>query len=348
MPHSARHAHDVLIRARALTGFDTLVRKHAGDPEALLKSAGISPTAMTSPDSTLPLNRLAEVLEAASQKLNVPDFGLQLAEEQDISVLGTVAMIARNSADIASALNGVARYLPYHTPGASLCLRDSENPTSVLVCYDLKLAENAPRAQIMELSYAVAWNFFRLISGDTGKSWKISFQHSPAGSSAQYRRHFSGSVDFNQHLDAITLPRHLLALPINPDSAKLRAITERFISNVLRRHPIDIGSRVAALVERQLASGYCGSKFIANQLGLQVRNMQRQLSAQGLTFEDIIDSIRREQAKEFLRQPAVSLCQVAALLGYSEQASFNRACRRWFDTTPLVWRQQNGPKKAPE
>ncbi|MFC3102334.1 helix-turn-helix domain-containing protein [Salinisphaera aquimarina] len=31
--------------------------------------------------------------------------------------------------------------------------------------------------------------------------------------------------------------------------------------------------------------------------------------------------------------------QVAALLGYTEQSAFNRACKRWFATTPRQYRQ---------
>jgi AraC-like DNA-binding protein len=279
------------------------------------------------------------VLTAAAKQLKVPDFGLQLSREQDISVLGAVAMIARYSKDIASAIEGVARHLPYHTPGATLHLQDGDTPDEIRVCYGLRLGEETPRAQIMELSYGVALDFFRMISGETGADWQILFRHDPAGTPSLYRRRFRGQLHFGQSADVLVLPRRLLALPINPDSIDLRATTERLVSHVLKRHPLDIGAQVAALIARQLAGGGCGIERIARQLGLHARTLQRQLSAQGLYFEDIMDSLRRERAEEFLRHSVVPLVQVAALLGYTEQTSFNRACKRWFGVTPMVWRR---------
>lgn len=328
----------VLIRARALTGFDALVRKYSGDPALLLKAAGIAPDALALPENSLALDGLAQVLAAAAKQLKVPDFGLQMARAQDISVLGAVALIARHSKDIASALEGVARYLPYHTPAASLRVQDGDTPDEIRVRYDLNLDTETPRAQVIELSYGVAWNFFRLVSGETGSDWRVLFRHDRAGSPSMYRRHFPGEIRFGQPMDALVLPHRFLGLPINPESEYLRATTERFIAHVLKRHPLDIGAQVAALIEKQLAGG-CGIERIASQMGMHVRTLQRQLSAQGLYFEDIIDRLRRARADEFLRQSVVPLVQIAALLGYTEQASFNRACKRWFGMTPLLWRR---------
>ena len=68
------------------------------------------------------------------------------------------------------------------------------------------------------------------------------------------------------------------------------------------------------------------------------RTLQRRLGAHGLYFEKVIDQLRRMRAADYLPHTALPLSQVAALLGYREQSSFNRACRRWFDATPQEFR----------
>lgn len=132
----------------------------------------------------------------------------------------------------------------------------------------------------------------------------------------------------------------MLTVPIDAGNPQLQAAAERYVSNLIRRFPLDIGQQVEALVERQLAVGGCGIDRIAVQLGMHRRTLQRRLEAQGLHFEDIIDLVRRKRSDELLPHSAIPLSEVCHLLGYAEQSSFNRACRRWYGDTPLATRQR--------
>jgi AraC-like DNA-binding protein len=106
----------------------------------------------------------------------------------------------------------------------------------------------------------------------------------------------------------------------------------------MRRYPLDVQQQVEALIERQLAGGRCTIGLVARQMGLHTRTLQRRLDQQGSRFEEIIDRLRRERASELLPHSVVPLSQVGELLGYSEQSSFIRACRRWFGRTPQALR----------
>ena len=44
-------------------------------------------------------------------------------------------------------------------------------------------------------------------------------------------------------------------------------------------------------------------------------------------------------AQEYLRDPHLSLQEIALLLGYSEQSAFQRAFKQWLQQTPQQWRQ---------
>ncbi len=48
-------------------------------------------------------------------------------------------------------------------------------------------------------------------------------------------------------------------------------------------------------------------------------------------------SMRRAK---YLAEPRLYLVQIAGLLGYAEQSTLNRSCRRWFDKTPRQYRAE--------
>lgn len=328
------------IRTRALTGFDTVVRLQGGHPEALLESAGIHPDALKNPEATVPLQPLLDLLELAAEQLALADFGLRMAAYQDITVLGAIALIVRYSATIGEALHGIALHLPYHISGAQLQLVDDARASFVQLHYGFSLDVEVATRQAIELSYSVIYRFMRLLSSGDCSHWELHFSHAEGLSAEQYHAYFDCPVLLGQRQHCLVLPRALLEVPINPNHADLRALAERYISNVIRRFPLDIGRQVQVLVERQLGTSACTIVGIAAQLGLHKRTLQRRLAQQGLYFDEILDALRRQRAEQYLPYVAIPLAQVAALAGYSEQSSFNRACQRWFGCTPGDMRQR--------
>ena len=287
-------------------------------------------------------------MELAGEELGLPDFGLRMAQHQDISVLGTVALIAQHSATVHDALLGIARYLPYHTPAAALALVDDTKSGTCDLCYELSLDPDLPTRMVMELSYSIAYKFMQLVTTEDGRRWQINLRHRKGLSAASYKRYFKCPVRLGQPRYSLTVPSKLLRVPIDPANSDLRLNAERMLSNLMRRFPLDIGRQAQSLIDRQLANGGGSIQRIAKQLGLHTRTLQRRLAEQGLFFEDIVDGVRRIRAEEYLPYQAIPLAQVAALLGYSEQSSLNRSCMRWFGKTPALLRAEGVPKRGLE
>ena len=75
-------------------------------------------------------------------------------------------------------------------------------------------------------------------------------------------------------------------------------------------------------------------------MGLTPRTLQRRLAEGQVGFSDLLDEVRRELVQRYLRDEKISLVEVAFLLGFSEQSTFNHAFRAWFETTPKAWRER--------
>jgi AraC-like DNA-binding protein len=83
------------------------------------------------------------------------------------------------------------------------------------------------------------------------------------------------------------------------------------------------------------------SDEIAHRLGLSRRTLARRLASEALTFKGILSALRADLAKHYLRDEALSISQVAWLVGYEEVSAFAHAFKRWTGKTPRDARAQD-------
>ncbi len=118
-----------------------------------------------------------------------------------------------------------------------------------------------------------------------------------------------------------------------------RVMQERLIS----LDATTVRQRVQDEIRRWLHLGEPRRQDIAERLGLTDRTLQRRLSAEGASFQQLLDDTRRELARLHLADPQLSLAQVAGLLGFVDQSNFFRASKRWFGMPPSQLRARPVP-----
>jgi AraC-like DNA-binding protein len=78
---------------------------------------------------------------------------------------------------------------------------------------------------------------------------------------------------------------------------------------------------------------------VAKTLGVSERTLKRKLQAEGAAFSEISDNVRCEHASTLLRDPKLSIDEVAERTGYADTSNFTRAFRRWTGKTPAAFRK---------
>src|SRR5439155_13686002 len=126
---------------------------------------------------------------------------------------------------------------------------DDGRPGYTQLRYEMDYDPGVPRRQVIELSIAIAHDFLRLVTADSGKDWHVGFMHREELSLVRYRKFFGCSVAFAEDIDGVAFPTRLLAVTIDAGSQQLQMAAERYVSNLIRRFPLDIGQQVEALVE---------------------------------------------------------------------------------------------------
>lgn len=112
------------------------------------------------------------------------------------------------------------------------------------------------------------------------------------------------------------------------------------------------GPRLATLLRQHIAARLQAgalpllediSPEVEADLGISLRQLQRRLAEQDLSFKDLVEQVRREQVLHELRHTGLPLGEVAQRAAYAEPSSMHRAVRRWTGLTPLAVRQGQTP-----
>lgn len=322
------------VRAGGVTGFRRLLRSHGADPVAILASVGIDHAWLDDPDRQIPYRKVLSALEQAAAELRIPDLGVQLAEMQDLSILGPLSLAVQAADSLRSGLIIMIRHMHFHTPGLAFELRPGP-PGCETVSMRFLLADLPPMRQATEHAVAHLVRMAPLLTAGAVTPRAIHFRHPPQGSEALYRRHFEQMPHFGSTFDGVVFDEAQLRRPIATHNPTLQSFVEHYLIGMAPPSELPMVQQVRSTIATMLQVGPVGLGDVARVLRLQPRTLQRRLRAEGLSFAQLVEQARRDLADRLLAQPTLPLSRISQMLGFADQAVFTRACRRWFGTTPL-------------
>ncbi|TCM49693.1 AraC family transcriptional regulator [Rhizobium sp. PP-F2F-G48] len=318
-----------IIRGAVLFNFSELVTELGGDPGAIARAQGINPAAIGDFDSFLLYSKALELVGAAVRELQCPDFGMRLGVRQEIHFLGPLAVFLRHSETVADALESVCRYLYLFAPPDVAALK--RGPQVSAFTYSIALRHVAHRDQMIEKSLAVTISAFRQLLGNDFTPLRVTMQHQPIARPECYREVFGCPVEFGREDNALEFPTRALDGAIPGRDAAALALAQSYLTDT--KPGLDLVDTVREITHRLLKLNRASLIIAADTLNLHPRVLQRRLFERGTTFEEILDDLRRDLCRQ-LAGTGMHVSEIATVLGYSEQSSYARACRRWYGMSP--------------
>jgi len=322
------------VRVGGLRGYNELVTRLGGDPQRFTRECGIPDGLLADEDALIPYRQLIRLMEETSADLNLPDFGLRLAANQDIAILGPLAVAMQNSHTVEEALCCCATYLFVQSPALSLDIDKLTNNTRMRLQINLNQMSHHAMCQAEDLGIGIAHGITAMLAGDHYKLLRVELPHRPLSPASVYEEYFGAPVSFDCAQNALYLSRDTLDTCLQHRSEELHRMATDYL-NVQSRSPDGlISTRVETAIRKTLGTNSCNRESVARAMAMHPRTLQRHLKAEYTSFDDIRDRIRRETVEHYLRHTNLPLIQVAGLVGYSEQAILTRSCQRWFGQSP--------------
>lgn len=327
-----------LINISALSVYLECLKGFQVSPRHLLDECDIDYQMLIQQEGYINFTQFAKLLELTAKKTQCSHFGLLMSQKQNLSILGILGLLMETSPDIRSAFRELVRYFHTHTQSAAIEL--VEEGQVAMIIYRV-LSSCSATAQVVELSIGTACRSLRLLTGRNAKPRAIYLSHDKISDIDIYNRILNAPVTFNHELNAIVFDRHLLDKRLQGHNQVIQRLLKSNLESNSREFEKDIVGNVRKLLASLLPLGHGSLEVVAKQLMMSPRKLQYLLAEKNFTFKDIIDQVRIGITQQHLHQSQIPLSQLCEILGYSNQAAFSRAFKRWFGVSPREWKKRH-------
>jgi AraC-like DNA-binding protein len=126
-----------------------------------------------------------------------------------------------------------------------------------------------------------------------------------------------------------------LERPLSGSIPEVAEATDRIAENYIKSldHSA-VATAVSRMLVQTLPSGRSDQETIASRLHRSRSTLQRQLSAEGTSYRDILETTRQALATRYLKEGEHSQAQIAFMIGFADQSNFARAFKRWTGVSP--------------
>lgn len=323
-----------------------LMQELGDEPGAWLSNVGIDLRQLSQP--TVDWSTVRYVLvRAAIRQTHEPALGLLLGRRLRMNTHGKLGFAVMNSASLREAIVLVERFLLVRTH--LLTVRFIDSPDGPLLQFTPAVDLDLTELLILETVMLAVRNVLDYLAPGVQAVRAVSFAVPSTSYHALAQELFAcpvhygatgNALHFNPHTLDTTLPTgdaQALEHATVMCQAELDKITEhKSLTARIQHSLLDTGGAALSL------------QACARMLHMTPRTLHRRLQDEGTSYRAIVDQVRHRLALQHLKNSAISLQEIAYRLGYTDQANFRRAFKRWEGVAPQVaredrdWRSRQG------
>ena len=325
--------HHVLGSMRALNQHRNVTRR-------LLIGAGINPQVVGDSRRRVHSEQVARLFKSVQLELDDEFMGFS-AMPCRVGAFKTMCELVRHSHTLGELLNRAADF--YRLANHDLDLGLNVTADQAVFSIKHRSPELDPEHFLREFLLVIWHRFPSWYLGEVIRLREIHFSFVRPEHHRELLVMFPGRLKYGQSRDALVFDAHYL------DRALIRSHSE--VDYYARNAPADVMTIPGAdnSLERQIErivelSSPGRLEFpkvvdVAGHLGLAGQTLYRRLKAEGTSYQEIKDNIRRERAIRHLVDDDMSVERVSEIVGFSDARSFSRAFKYWTGMSPRRYKQ---------
>jgi AraC-like DNA-binding protein len=311
------------------------------EPEQICQTVGIESTQLSDPCARVPITQLVAAFETAAKLTGDGAFGLHVGARTQLRSFGLLGYIVMNCSIFGEALDRVARYFPLWTDGAAFrFIKDGSSAHLSWEYVDPSVAECRHDCEMTLLCVA---KISHLLYGDGYRHREVHFQHPAPKDVSEHRTLFRAPVCFSRPSNQLIFDKSILATPLKSADPDLLELLLHFGDGMLAGIPArrTLVDHTKIALRDAMLKGDVQLITVSRNLGVGARTLQRKLKQRGTTYTQLLGSVRRGLAEQYLRDSEMAIGEISDTLAFAHPGEFHRAFRAWTGTTPHRFRRKN-------
>lgn len=315
-----------------------LLKDRGLDPEPIFRESGITPSQAKAANARLPVAECQAIWDRADALIDEPGWAIHYGDYWHPSMFGPLGYVWLTSPTLGAAYERFARFIDLFLERGVVSVITTGD--RVVVNFNYR-HEPFRRAYVADAMLSLLLRLSQAIYGTRLRPLGLSLAHDSIDEAARYEHYFECPVTFGASCDCLSFARTAMETELPGANPHLAAISEqetiRYLSQLDAARPED---RIRRHIIEQMPNGRVTGESVASAMHMSRRTLYRQLDSAGVTFNQLLQEVRMEMAQAYLAVDTYSVSQIAFMLGFSEQAAFSRAYRRWFGESPSETRRR--------
>lgn len=303
------------------------------DADAVFEDVGLDVAVISEHEARVPLSQATRLWARLVELTGDPTFGLSVARFIRPPITHALGQSLLASTSIADAVARVGRYDRTVTTGTELEVKPGASYMDLFLRFPHDTIQPSPQGR--DCTLALLMNAFRSVAGNDFLPVKVTVSHADFGLAKRYRDVFGCEIQFDAPRDSMRIDKETFNKPGNYGNPELAREIDKISEQYLRKLDSPaISYRVQHLIQQGLPSGQLSQDEIARRLNRSISSLRRDLQNEGTSYKTLLEETREALARAYIQDGRHSLAEVTYLLGFSDQANFTRAFRRWTGSTP--------------
>lgn len=330
------HYELALVSPFLLQTLGQVAAQKGANAEHLCRGLGFTLADLDDPALRISYRQAVAMIQRALKVLPDQGLGLCVGNQNVLGTLGLLGHVISLCKTLRDAFAVGERH--QHTSGGIATSRIHEGVQQVMVDVECLLPFAEVQVFAAEEFFASLMIYGRTLVGSEFKPLRMEFMHAPPAYAGEYQRLFGDDVRFGCLHNRMVLEAQWLDVPLpNHHALALRqALGLLELESAQLHRKMDLIQAVERAISRDLQ----GSQLekVASDLNMSGRTLRRRLTEHGLTFEALLEQVRRARCMGLLGNPSLSIERITQEVGYSDVRSFRRAFKRWTGLSPSAFR----------
>ncbi len=178
----------------------------------------------------------------------------------------------------------------------------------------------------------------RALSNDEWKPGRIGIQSPNIAEFSQLPSLELAQFFIERPVTAVEIPEDVLLSPVKI-STPIKTFTHPLTTEELEA--LSFAEQFTLAIKPYLSMGKLPIKIAAEILRMNVRTLQRKLSAENIVYKQFVEELVFEQVSKRIVESNESITEIANRYGYSDAAHFTRSFNRIFGCSPSNYRKKH-------